>query len=79
MALKSEVERRRQLCGTLDSMMPAAVSHPLRARRRDRIAALATPETVEQTLFPTAAIGFALTQLLQIGGPLGALLHLLTR
>jgi hypothetical protein len=79
MALKTEVDRRRQLCGTLDSMMPAVVAHPLRTRRRDRIAALATPETVEQTLFPTAAIGFALTQLLQIGGPLGALMHLLLR
>jgi hypothetical protein len=76
MALKTEVDRRRQLCGTLDSMMPAVVAHPLRVRKRDRIAAMAAPDAVEQTLFPTAAIGFAFAQLLQIGTYLAAAMHL---
>lgn len=74
-ALKTEVDRRRQLCGAAEVL--ALPPLPLRRPRRDPIAILANPATAELALFPAAVAGFAVTQLASIGGSLAALLHLL--
>lgn len=60
MALKAEVDRRRQLCGTVDpAPMHLQLPRP-RARRRERI--LASSGTVEQALFPAALMGMMVVQ-----------------
>ena len=60
-ALKAEVDRRRKLCGTVDSLVPMAMARP-RMGRRDRVAALATPAMAEQALFPAAVMGLAVAE-----------------
>jgi hypothetical protein len=80
MALKLEVDRRRLLCGAVETALPVAAS--MRPQSRDqrypRLAALSNPAMAEQALFPVTVVGFVLTQLTQVGA-LTALLHLLLR
>ena len=60
MALKTEVDRRRQLCGTVEpTPMHILLPRP-RPRRRER--ALANSATVEQALFPAAVMGMMVVQ-----------------
>jgi len=75
-ALKTEVERRRLLCGAADG---PATPAPMRRPPREQVRALASPTAAELALFPAAVAGFAITQLATISGSVVALLHLLLR
>ena len=60
MALKTEVDRRRLLCGTVEPKPMHILLPRPKARRRER--ALASSGTVEQALIPAAVMGMMVVQ-----------------
>lgn len=73
MALKTEVDRRRLLCGAAEN--PGAVLQPqLGERRTPRLNASTKTAMAEQALFPAALMGMAVVE---FGGFVGAILRAL--
>lgn len=73
MALKIEVDRRRLLCGAIET--PALTLRPLGDERRyPRHSRFVNPAAAEQALFPAALMGMVVVE---FSGLIGAILHAL--